>query len=55
VSGTAQLDDRVFKGVLGRGENFTTGSLDGSWTEIRCNSVSGDIVVVRSHATEPAA
>jgi DUF4097 and DUF4098 domain-containing protein YvlB len=55
VSGTAQLDDHVFKGILGRSENFTTGTLDGTWTEIRCNSVSGDIVVVRSHATEPAA
>lgn len=55
VSGTAQLDDRVFKGILGRSENFTTGGLEGRWTDVRCNSVSGDIVVVRAPATEPAA
>jgi hypothetical protein len=48
VSGTAQLDDRVFTGIHGRGESWTTGDLDGTWTDVRCNSVSGDIVVVRS-------
>lgn len=48
VSGTAQLDDHVFKGIHGRGQTWTTGDLDGAWTDVRCNSVSGDIVVVRS-------
>jgi len=48
VSGTAQLDDRVFKGIRGMGQSWTTGDLSGVWTDVKCNSVSGDIVVVRA-------
>ncbi|MCU1570885.1 MAG: transporter permease [Naasia sp.] len=48
VSGTAQLDDQVFRGLHGRGQNVTSGDLSGLWTDVRCNSVSGDIIVVHS-------
>ena len=47
VSGTLQLDDRTIKGTLGKGHEASTGSLDGSWLELRANSVSGNISVVR--------
>ncbi|WP_210479905.1 DUF4097 family beta strand repeat-containing protein [Naasia sp. SYSU D00948] len=48
VSGTAQLDDRVFRGIRGMGQSWATGDLSGRWTDVKCNSVSGDIVVVRA-------
>ena len=51
VSGTAQLDERVFRGIRGRGESWSTGDLSGRWTDVKANSVSGDIVVVRAAAT----
>lgn len=57
VSGTLQLDDRTIKGTLGKGYEASTGSLDGSWLELRANSVSGNISVVRraNGNTAPAA
>lgn len=47
VSGTAQLDGRVITGIHGRGESWNTAAA-GPWTDVRSNSVSGDIVVVRA-------
>lgn len=47
VSGTLQLDDQTIKGTLGKGYEASTGSLDGAWLELRGNSVSGNISVVR--------
>lgn len=57
VSGTLQLDDRTIKGTLGKGYEASTGSLDGAWLELRANSVSGNISVVRraNGGTAPAA
>lgn len=54
VSGTLQLDSTTITGTHGRGYNQTTGSLDGAWSEIRANSVSGSITSVRRSA-EPNA
>jgi hypothetical protein len=51
VSGTAQFDDRVVRGIHGRSESWTTGDLSGRWTDVKSNSVSGDIVVVHAGAT----
>jgi len=47
VSGTIQLDDKVIKGTLGKGYEGSDGALDGSWLELKANSVSGNISVVR--------
>lgn len=47
VSGTLQLDDQTVRGTLGKGYESSTGTLDGAWLELRANSVSGDISVVR--------
>jgi len=47
VSGTLQLDDQTIKGTLGKGYEASTGALDGAWLELRANSVSGNISVVR--------
>lgn len=47
VSATAQLDGRVITGIHGRGESWNSAET-GPWTDVRSNSVSGDIVVVRS-------
>jgi hypothetical protein len=47
VSGTLQLDSTTITGTHGRGYNQTTGDLDGAWSEIRANSVSGNITSVR--------
>jgi DUF4097 and DUF4098 domain-containing protein YvlB len=46
VSGTLQLGDSTIRGLRGGGYNGTTGALDGSWTEFRANSVSGNITVI---------
>ncbi|MCS5715427.1 DUF4097 domain-containing protein [Herbiconiux sp. CPCC 205716] len=46
VSGTLQLGPNTIKGLRGGGYNGQTGELDGSWTEFRANSVSGDITVL---------
>jgi DUF4097 and DUF4098 domain-containing protein YvlB len=54
VSGTAQLDGEVFKNIHGRTQSTTSGSTDGTWTDVRSNSVSGDIVVVRSATPAPS-
>jgi hypothetical protein len=47
VSGTIQLDGTVIKGTLGKGYEGSDGALDGTWLELRANSVSGNISVVR--------
>lgn len=47
VSGAIQLDDRTIKGTLGKGYEGSDGTLDGNWLELRANSVSGNISVVR--------
>jgi hypothetical protein len=47
VAGTLQVDSNTITGTLGKGYNHTSGSLSGSWTEVRANSVSGNIVAVR--------
>ncbi|TFB53270.1 DUF4097 family beta strand repeat-containing protein [Cryobacterium tagatosivorans] len=47
VSGTLQLDDQTIKGTLGKGYEASSGALDGAWLELRANSVSGNISVVR--------
>ena len=51
VSGTLQLDDQTIKGTFGKGYESSTGPLDGSWLELRANSVSGDISIVRRAST----
>jgi len=53
VSGTLQLDDQTVRGTLGKAYEASSGVLDGSWVELRANTVSGDISVVR-RAIEPA-
>ncbi|CAD5994147.1 DUF4097 family beta strand repeat-containing protein [Agreia sp. COWG] len=55
VSGTLQIDSTVTRGTHGRGFNHTTGSLDGSFVEVRANSVSGDITSVRRVSVGAAA
>jgi hypothetical protein len=47
VSGTLQIDSSTIRGTYGKGFNHTTGKLEGSWTEVRANSVSGNITSVR--------
>jgi Putative adhesin len=47
VSGTIQLDGSTIKGTLGKGYEGSDGALDGSWLELKANSVSGHISVVR--------
>lgn len=47
VSGTIQLDDKSIKGTLGKGYEGSEGTLDGSWLDMRANSVSGNISVIR--------
>ncbi len=53
VSGAIQLDGTTIKGTLGKGYEGTSGALDGSWLELKANSVSGHISVVR-RATQNA-
>ena len=48
LSGTLQLDDQTVRTAFGTGYEGSTGTLDGSWVDVRSNSVSGDISVVRS-------
>ena len=40
--------------AFGKGYEGFTGALDGSWVDVRSNSVSGDISVVRRETTSPA-
>ncbi|GEP26056.1 MULTISPECIES: DUF4097 family beta strand repeat-containing protein [Cryobacterium] len=47
LSGTLQLDDQTVRTAFGKGYEGSTGTLDGSWLDLRGNSVSGDISVVR--------
>jgi hypothetical protein len=55
VSGTLQLGPATIKGIRGGGYNGQAGELDGSFTEVRANSVSGDITVLyREPATAAA-
>jgi hypothetical protein len=54
VSGTMQLDEQTIRGTFGKGYESSTGPLDGSFVELRANSVSGDLSIVRRPAT-PAA
>ncbi|WP_162942769.1 DUF4097 family beta strand repeat-containing protein [Cryobacterium soli] len=49
VSGTLQLDEQTIRGTLGKGYEGSTGQLDGAWLDLRANSVSGNISVVRRH------
>jgi hypothetical protein len=51
VSGTLQLDNQTIRGTLGKGFDGSTGELDGAWLDLRANSVSGNISVVRRHST----
>ena len=48
VSGTLQLDGVQTRGVRGRGHSSTSGPEGAPAVEIRANSVSGDIAVVRT-------
>lgn len=50
VSGTLQVDDRTIRRSFGKGYEGSFGELAGSWLELRANSVSGDISVVRHGA-----
>ena len=52
VSGRVQLDNVVVVGSAGKGYTGTTGSLDGFWVDIQVNSVSGNVSVLRSAATQ---
>ncbi|MDJ0350354.1 DUF4097 family beta strand repeat-containing protein [Cryobacterium sp. PH29-G1] len=54
ISGTLQLDDHTVRTAFGKGYEGSTGALDGSWLDVRANSVSGDISVVRRDSTSPA-
>lgn len=47
VSGAIQLDGKTIKGTLGKGYEGTEGALDGTWLDLKANSVSGHISVVR--------
>jgi hypothetical protein len=52
VSGTLQLDNQTIRGTLGKGFDGTTGDLNGAWLDLRANSVSGNISVVRRHTAD---
>ncbi|GGF16610.1 DUF4097 family beta strand repeat-containing protein [Subtercola lobariae] len=54
VSGVLSLDGSVFRGIYGKGKNFTTGSLNGRFAEVHANSVAGDITAVRRSAAAQA-
>ena len=47
LTGTLQLDDKTIRGTFGKGYEGSAGALDSAWLELRANSVSGDISVVR--------
>ncbi|WEO76976.1 hypothetical protein BJQ94_16720 [Cryobacterium sp. SO2] len=52
VSGTLQLDNQTIRGTLGKGYDGSTGALNGAWLDLRANSVSGNISVVRRHTAD---
>jgi len=54
ISGTLQLDDHTVSTAFGKGYEGSTGNLDGSWLDVRANSVSGDISVVRRESAGTA-
>ncbi|WP_158250894.1 DUF4097 family beta strand repeat-containing protein [Cryobacterium sp. Y82] len=54
LSGTLQLDDHTVRTAFGKGYEGSTGALDGSWLDLRSNSVSGDISIVRSETAGAA-
>ncbi|MFB2581427.1 DUF4097 family beta strand repeat-containing protein [Herbiconiux sp. P15] len=54
VSGVLQLAHSTIKGLRGSGYNGSTGSLEGAFTEVRANSVAGDITVVFREAEHAA-
>jgi hypothetical protein len=47
VAGRLQLDDAEFRGIQG-GYKGKYGALEGHWTDVRINSVSGDISVLHA-------
>ncbi|RFA15415.1 hypothetical protein B7R21_05215 [Subtercola boreus] len=47
VSGVLTLDGSTFRSTRGKGNTFTSGSLDGHVVEVRANSVTGDITSMR--------
>ncbi|MEJ3403651.1 DUF4097 family beta strand repeat-containing protein [Rathayibacter sp. YIM 133350] len=47
ISGTIQLDDLSMRGTMGKGFERVIGELDGVWTDVQANSVSGNVSVVR--------
>ncbi|TDW30015.1 DUF4097 domain-containing protein [Cryobacterium psychrophilum] len=51
ISGTLQLDDQTVRGTFGKPYESSNGALNGAWVELRANSVSGDISVVRRDTT----
>ncbi|MGG7466081.1 DUF4097 family beta strand repeat-containing protein [Plantibacter sp. YIM 135347] len=54
VSGTLTIDGSLIKGVHGKGYTAHTGTLAGQFVEVRANTVSGGITVLRralAHAT----
>lgn len=53
ISGTLQLDDHTVRTAFGKGYDGSAGTLDGSWIDVRANSVSGDISVVRREIAGP--
>lgn len=52
VSGRVQLDNVMVVGSAGKGYSGTAGSLDGRWVDVTVNSVSGNVSVLRSPATQ---
>lgn len=54
LSGTLQLDDQTVRSTLGKAYDGSSGALDGAWVELRANSVSGDISLVRSASASTA-
>ena len=54
ISGTLQLDHHTVRTAFGKGYEGSIGTLDGSWLDLRANSVSGDISVVRNEAASAA-
>ncbi|MCX7522986.1 DUF4097 family beta strand repeat-containing protein [Microbacterium sp. STN6] len=54
VSGRLQLDGVLLGSMRGKGYTGTTGSLNGSWVDIRANSVSGSVSVINVPQPAPA-
>ncbi|MFZ4893606.1 DUF4097 family beta strand repeat-containing protein [Plantibacter sp. Mn2098] len=54
VSGTLSIDGSTIKGIHGRGYSSHTGELSGAFAEVRANTVSGAITVLRRTGTTSA-